>query len=100
MNDVDATARDNPLLDFSGLPRFAEIGPEHVAPAIDALLDAARATLERVATTAETPTWDTFVQPLSDALDRLDRAWAQVRPRPRDRRAQGVLLRCRPRDAG
>ena len=27
----------NPLLDLSGLPRFAEIGPEHVGPAIDAL---------------------------------------------------------------
>ena len=26
----------NPLLDFSGLPRFAEIKPEHVAPAVDA----------------------------------------------------------------
>ena len=24
----------NPLLDFSGLPRFADIRPEHVAPAI------------------------------------------------------------------
>jgi oligopeptidase A len=29
---------NNPLLDFSGLPRFAEIKPEHVAPAIEQLL--------------------------------------------------------------
>ena len=25
----------NPLLDFSGLPRFAELKPQHVAPAVD-----------------------------------------------------------------
>ena len=30
--------RDNPLLDFSGLPRFDAISPEHIGPAIDALL--------------------------------------------------------------
>ena len=29
---------NNPLTDFSGLPRFAEIEPGHVAPAIDELL--------------------------------------------------------------
>jgi len=28
----------NPLLDFSGLPRFGQIKPEHVAPAIEQLL--------------------------------------------------------------
>ena len=28
----------NPLLDFSGLPRFPEIKPEHVTPAVDELL--------------------------------------------------------------
>ena len=33
----------NPLLDFSGLPRFDEIRPEHVAPAIDQLLAEAEA---------------------------------------------------------
>lgn len=33
----------NPLLDFSGLPRFAEIKPEHVTPAVDELLSRNRA---------------------------------------------------------
>src|SRR6266581_2014083 len=28
----------NPLLDFSGLPRYKAVRPEHVAPAIDQLL--------------------------------------------------------------
>ena len=33
---------NNPLLDFSGLPRFADIRPEHVAPAIELLLSDAQ----------------------------------------------------------
>ena len=66
----------NPLLDFSGLPRFPEIAPEHVAPAVDALLTQARATIEQLKFAA--PTWASFVQPLADAEDRLDRAWGQV----------------------
>ena len=28
----------NPLLDFSGLPRFAEFKPDQVTPALDQLL--------------------------------------------------------------
>ena len=27
----------NPLLDFTSLPRFDDIQPEHIAPAIDSL---------------------------------------------------------------
>ena len=32
------SANDNPLLDFSGLPRFGAFRPEHVTHAIDTLL--------------------------------------------------------------
>ena len=66
----------NPLLDFSGLPRFADIRPEHVAPAVDELLAQARAVRERTATAPAT--WDDFVAPLEDANERLGRAWGQV----------------------
>ncbi len=68
----------NPLLDFSGLPRFAEIKPEHVTPAIHELLAAARAVVARVAADPLPPTWHAFVQPLEDANERLSRAWSQV----------------------
>jgi len=57
----------NPLLDFSGLPRFDEIRPEHVVPAMDTLLEEGRAALERLAEGESNPTWDGFVQPLDDA---------------------------------
>jgi oligopeptidase A len=69
----------NPLLDFSGLPRFDTIRADHVAPAVDALLADARATVERVAADPAPPCWDNVVEPLAEALDRLDRAWSAVR---------------------
>ncbi|MEP6997943.1 MAG: M3 family metallopeptidase [Betaproteobacteria bacterium] len=78
MNTGKETVPGNPLLDFSALPRFPEIRPEHVAPALDALLTEVRATIERVATASEAPTWEGFVQPLADAMDRLNRAWTDV----------------------
>ena len=40
MTDTSLQA-NNPLLDFSGLPRFADIRPEHITPAIDVLLERA-----------------------------------------------------------
>jgi len=67
---------DNPLLDFSGLPRFSGIRPEHVAPAIDRLLADARAAMLRAEDAP--PTWAEFVRPLEDATERLSRAWGQV----------------------
>ena len=68
----------NPLLDFSALPRFSSIRAAHVAPAIDDLIAGARATVERLAAAEATPTWDSFVEPLDDANERLSRAWSQV----------------------
>src|SRR3954470_19477071 len=70
------TERLNPLLDFSGLPRFSELKPEHVAPAVDTLLAQGRETTERVLTAPVT--WDAFVAPLEDANERIGRAWGQV----------------------
>ncbi|HUQ27984.1 MAG TPA: M3 family metallopeptidase [Usitatibacter sp.] len=68
----------NPLLDFSTLPRFAAIAPENVAPAISALVRDANATIERIAASDRAPTWETFVEPLDDANEKLSRAWSQA----------------------
>jgi len=70
---------NNPLLDFSGLPRFESIRPAHVTPAVDSLLDEARATIGRVASDASPPSWESVVEPTADVLDRFDRAWGAVR---------------------
>ena len=70
------TRLSNPLLDFSGLPRFADIKPEHVTPAMDQLLVEARAAMRHA---EEAPaTWEQFVRPLEDATERLSRSWGQV----------------------
>ncbi len=68
----------NPLLDFSGLPRFADIKPDHVTPAMDSLLAENRSLLKKLSGETETPSWNTFVAPMEDANERLSRAWGQV----------------------
>lgn len=68
----------NPLLDFAGLPRFTEIRPEHVAPAIEQLLAENRAVIARVLDDSVPPTWAAFVRPMEDANERLSRAWGPV----------------------
>lgn len=68
----------NPLLDFSGLPRFAEIKPEHVAPAIEQLLAENRALIARLLGNSTAPTWQNFIMPMEDANERLSRAWGPV----------------------
>jgi len=68
----------NPLLDFSGLPRFDAIRVEHIAPAMDRLLDDARAAVEAIATDSRPASWNTVAEPIADALDPLERAWGAV----------------------
>ena len=68
----------NPLLSRSDLPEFAAIRPEHVSPAIDALLPEAEAALER-AVGADVPAdYDALSQALDVPLERLSRAWQAV----------------------
>jgi len=68
----------NPLLDVSGLPRFADFKPELVTPAVEQLLAENRALIARLAADTAAPTWDNFAGPLEDANERLHRAWGQV----------------------
>lgn len=68
----------NPLLDFSGLPRFDAIAPEHVTPGVRQLLEEARALIERLSAPQTPATWDAFVQPMLDSGERLSRAWGIV----------------------
>jgi oligopeptidase A len=68
----------NPLLDFSGLPRFAEFKPDQVTPALDQLLAENRELIARQETDGLEPSWENFVAPLDDANERLRRAWGQV----------------------
>ncbi|MGE5384829.1 MAG: M3 family metallopeptidase [Betaproteobacteria bacterium] len=69
---------NNPLLDFSDLPRFDAVTPELVRPAIETLLAESRALVETLTADATPATWAGFAQPLSDGMERLSRAWGIV----------------------
>jgi oligopeptidase A len=68
----------NPLLDVTGLPRFAAIKTEHVGPAVDLLLAENRARIESLTRPATPVTWADFAAPLEDAKEGLARAWGVV----------------------
>jgi oligopeptidase A len=68
----------NPLLDTAGLPRFADILPEHVTPALDVLLADARAALERAVGPDVPADYDAMSAVLDVATERLGRAWGAV----------------------
>ncbi|HEY8856401.1 MAG TPA: M3 family metallopeptidase [Rugosibacter sp.] len=68
----------NPLLDFTGLPRFDTIMPTHVAPSIHQLLEENRVLIARLLAPDTPATWNNFVQPMLDAGERLSRAWGIV----------------------
>ena len=68
----------NPLLDFSDLPRFDLIQPEHVKPAITQLLADGRALIERLTGDATPATWGDFAGALADGLEGFGRAWGVV----------------------
>ena len=69
---------DNPLVDFAGLPRFADIRPEHITPAVEQLLAEARQTVAHLTAATDTPSWCNFIEPLTDATERLSRCWGVV----------------------
>ncbi len=68
----------NPLLDFSSLPHFDTVNPDHVAPAIRQLLEQNRTLIDSLVQPETPATWDRFVVPLTDAGEQLSRAWGIV----------------------
>ncbi|MBY4867526.1 M3 family peptidase [Burkholderia sp. Bp9017] len=75
---MSASANTNPLLDFSGLPRFGEIRPEHVTPALDTLLDAANRAVDTASAPATPATWADIVETVEQATEPLGRAWGVI----------------------
>ena len=69
---------NNPLLDFSDLPRFDTVQPEHVKPAIESLLTNGRDLIERLTADATPATWQAFAGALADGLEPFGRAWGIV----------------------
>jgi oligopeptidase A len=72
------TAHPNPLLDFSDLPLFDVIQPEHIASALDPLLADADAALEKVTSANFPADWRAIAAVLDVATEKLSRAWGAV----------------------
>jgi oligopeptidase A len=68
----------NPLLDFTDLPPFDRIQPEHVAPAVDTLLADAEAALQTVTAPDFPADWMAISRVLDVASERFGRAWGAV----------------------
>jgi oligopeptidase A len=69
---------NNPLLDFTDLPLFDKIRPEHVAPAVDTLLQESNAALDSVTAPDFPADWTGIARVLDVATEKLGRAWGAV----------------------
>jgi oligopeptidase A len=76
MSETDTTL--NPLLDATGLPRFADIRPEHITPAVAALLREADAALALATSPAVPADYDALSAVFDVASERLAYAWGNV----------------------
>ena len=68
----------NPLLDFSDLPRFSEVRPEHVSPAMSQLLEQAEHAMVEVTADTFPADWLAISKTLDTATEQLGRAWGMV----------------------
>ena len=68
----------NPLLDFSTLPRFSEVLPEHISPAMTQLLAHAEQAMAQVTADTFPADWLSISKMLDTATEQLGRAWGMV----------------------
>lgn len=69
----------NPLLaPLDTLINYAAIEPAHIEPAVDQLIEQARAAVEHAADPGLPATWEAVIDPLDTAGEKLWRAWSVV----------------------
>jgi len=68
----------NPLLADTALPEFSKIQPQHVLPAVDAVLAEYRAAVEHIVADPQPRTFASVLQPQELLDSRLERAWSPV----------------------
>ncbi len=73
-----AAAMTNPLLDTTGLPRFSAIRPEHVEPAIEAILADYQAGIDAMLASDAPRTYANVVEVAERLDERLSQAWSPV----------------------
>ncbi|MDX1403006.1 MAG: M3 family metallopeptidase [Woeseiaceae bacterium] len=68
----------NPLLDTSALPRFDDLKPEHVQPALEKLIAAHRRKLAELLADDTASEFESLVAPLEEMSHELSRVWSPV----------------------
>ena len=68
----------NPLLDTSSLPRFGEISPDHVVPAIEQLISDHREQLNTLLESNADPKFESLVVPVELMEHELGRVWSPI----------------------
>jgi oligopeptidase A len=71
-------AMSNPLLDTRSLPRFDELAPEQVLPALRELIAAHRQKLDELLESDIDPNFESLVLPLEEMEHELSRVWSPV----------------------
>ncbi len=69
---------NNPLLDSNELPPFSHIKPEHVKPAIEAIISENESFVNELLQDRGDFSWETLQVPLDNIGDRLSQAWSPV----------------------
>ena len=75
---MTAMTTDNPLLATAGLPRFSAIRPEHVVPAVDAVLADYRARIDGLLAAGAPRDFARVILAGQECEDRLNLVWAPV----------------------
>jgi oligopeptidase A len=75
---MSKTNHTNPLFDSGPLPAFGEIGPQHVAPAIDRLLEEFRQEIQTAFGQPDTANWEHVGATEERLGDPLERAWSPI----------------------
>lgn len=71
--------QQNPLLTNFDLPPYTEILPEHIEPAIDAVLESNRLAVKHFLTSPPNPaSWDNTVLILDEIGEKLSRVWSPI----------------------
>lgn len=69
---------ENPLLDLSGLPRFAAIEASQIESAVDETLARSRAQIKVLEERTQGATWESLASGLQDIEEHLERVWSPV----------------------
>lgn len=74
MSDSLAT---NPLLNFSGFPKFSQVKPEHLKPALEHCIETCRQLIiDLCKQTGSNPSYSKLLVPIEEADDKLSRVWS------------------------